>query len=303
LSLGFSFLASPLKSALRSSDGLRMESSPVAFPNGHFYSPYPSLAELDERAHEIWSDRAELPGIDLRTPEQLELLARLGRFDAEIPFAEQPVDGLRYRYANDFFNRADGITWHTLLRELQPKRVIEVGSGFTSAVLLDTAEHFLGDVHMTFVEPYPERLLSLISDADKQRARLLACCVQDLSLAKFDALEAGDVLFIDSSHVSKLGSDVNHLYFEVLPRLAPGVWVHVHDIFWPFVYPRHWAQQGRAWTESFLLRAFLTFNPAFEIRLWVDYLFRTQRDAIAQHLPTMLSAGAGGSFWMQRTAG
>jgi|tagenome__1003787_1003787.scaffolds.fasta_scaffold20743466_2 hypothetical protein len=279
-----------------------MEPSPVAFPNGHFYSPYPSLAELSSRTDEIWGDRAEVPGIDLRVSAQLELLARLGRFDAEIPFADEPVGGLRYRYANEFFNRADAITWYALLRELRPKRVIEVGSGFSSAVALDVDERFLGrSVQMTFIEPYPERLLSLLTPADFLRCDVLDRPVQDVPLAEFEALEAGDVLFIDSSHVSKLGSDVNHLVFEVLPRLAPGVWVHVHDMFWPFVYPRDWAWQGRAWTESFLMRAFLTFNPAYRIELFVDHLFRTQRGAIAAHMPTMLSAGAGGSLWIRRT--
>jgi hypothetical protein len=115
----------------------------------------------------------------------------------------------------------------------------------------------------------------------------------------FERLDAGDMLFIDSSHVAKAGSDVNFLVFEVLPRLAPGVLVHFHDIWYPFEYPRQWLDEGRAWNESYLIRAFLMFNPAFKIVLYNAYVTRFHQDYLAGAMPLYLK-DTGGSLWLQR---
>ena len=116
----------------------------------------------------------------------------------------------------------------------------------------------------------------------------------------FATLEENDILFIDSTHVAKIGSDVNYLFFEVLPRLRAGVYVHVHDIFHPFEYPRAWIYEGRAWTEAYMLRAFLTFNTAFEIVLFNTFLERFHRERFAHKMPLCLR-NEGGSIWLRRT--
>ena len=135
-------------------------------------------------------------------------------------------------------------------------------------------------------------------------ARLLVQRVQEVPLREFSRLEAGDVLFIDSSHVAKTGSDVNHLYFEVLPRLAPGVRIHVHDIFLPHDYPQDWAvTDNRSWNEQYLLRALLMYSQAFRVVFGCSYAFHRFPEEVraALALPSAAAFG-GGSFWMEKTA-
>ncbi len=105
------------------------------------------------------------------------------------------------------------------------------------------------------------------------------------------------MLFIDSTHVSKVGSDVNFLFFEVLPRLRPGVHVHVHDIAYPFEYPREWVLEGRAWNEAYLLRAFLTGNPHWQIDLWPSVLQLRHPEVMAATLHARTPVD-GGSLWL-----
>jgi hypothetical protein len=120
---------------------------------------------------------------------------------------------------------------------------------------------------------------------------------QDVPLPEFSKLAAGDMLFIDSSHVAKTGSDVNFLVFEVLPILQPGVIVHVHDILWPFEYPQEWVVKLRwSWNEAYLLRAFLQFNTAFEIMLFNSYVGERRRSFLEKRMPLALSIG--GLVWL-----
>ena len=126
--------------------------------------------------------------------------------------------------------------------------------------------------------------------------------LQEAPLSLFESLGENDVLFIDSTHVSRIGSDVNRLFFEILPRLRPGVLIHVHDVFYPFEYPRHWIMEGRAWNEIYVLRAFLEFNDRFEIVLFNTYLTQNQRHFIQERFPLCL-ANEGGSLWLRRVDG
>ncbi|MGQ0431989.1 MAG: class I SAM-dependent methyltransferase, partial [Microthrixaceae bacterium] len=128
----------------------------------------------------------------------------------------------------------------------------------------------------------------------------LAKPVQEVDLSVFRELEAGDILFLDTSHVSRFGSDVNDLFVRVIPSVAPGVLIHIHDIFWPFDFPLEWLEEGRAWNEAYVLRSFLQFNDSFEILLWNDWLATHHRELIAAELPRMLEA-PGGSIWLRRT--
>ena len=269
------------------------------YPPGHFHSPVPDLDEV--RAHEaqIFDAPAELVGIDLRTDAQLALVERLRRFVADQPFQAEPKDGLRYHFDNDYFGWGDGLVLFCMLRHLRPARVVEVGSGFSSALMLDTAERFLRPApELVFIEPHPDRFQGLLRDDDRDRVTLLSQQVQDVDRAVFDRLEPGDVLFIDSSHVTKVGSDVNLLLLEVVPRLRPGVHVHVHDIIWPFEYDRQWAYQGRAWNEAYLLRALLTGNPRLRITFWSSQLAACHRERVGAALPLWLR-DSGTSMWLE----
>lgn len=273
-------------------------------PPGHFYSPIPDLTEVRADAGRVFAaGLRDLPGIDLAVPAQLALLRELARCYGTEDFAAAPEGQRRYGTANDFFCYGDAFVWHALLRHLQPARVVEVGSGWSSAVLLDTNDrHCGGRIECTFIEPFPERLQQRLLPGDTARVRLLAQRVQDVPLTVFTALAAGDVLFVDSSHVCKTGSDVHHILFEILPRLARGVWVHCHDIFANFEYPQRWVDEGRAWNENYFLRAFLLDNHAWRIELHPATLAASRDPDVRAQLAAMpkLAANIGGSLWLRR---
>lgn len=267
---------------------------------GHYYSPIPDRRVIARDPHRRL-DRAdrEIPGIDLRREAQLTLLDELASFYEEQPFSADASPGLRYRFRNGFFGPGDGLVLYGMLRKLRPARVIEVGSGWSSALMLDVNDrHFDGSIELTFVEPDPVRLRELLRP-DETDDRLLVCPVQEVPLERFRALAARDILFIDSSHVSKFDSDVNYLLFEVLPALAPGVVIHVHDVFWPFEYPRDWLEEGRALNESYLVRAFLQYNSAFEILYFNSWMAENAREAVERRMPHCLE-DPGSSFWIRR---
>lgn len=267
-------------------------------PHGHYYSPIPSLEDIEESGRRTHA----APGIDLNEAEQVRLLEDLARHYPSMPFTDDGSPGFRYRFDNPSYSYADAIFLHTMLRHLQPRRVIEVGSGHTSALTLDTNQHFLGgSVETCFIDPHPELLLSLITEADRRRSRVIESRLQDVDPALFDTLEARDILFVDSTHVSKVGSDVNHLFFQILPRLAPGTIVHLHDIFPGFEYPMDWLKQGRAWNEQYILRAFLTFNASFKIKLFGSHMIHRDPEWFRTHMPLCLK-NPGGAFWMERVA-
>jgi hypothetical protein len=271
------------------------------FPAGHFYSPIPSADEIRRDAPVIFADHPRvLPGIALDDAGQLALLRSFIAYYDEMSFTASPQDGLRYFYDNDAYSYCDAILLHCMIRHLEPKRIIEVGSGYSSCMTLDTNDlHFDGGIETTFIEPYPELLEGLLGEGDRDHVRIIPSRLQDVDVSEFDRLEAGDIFFVDSTHVSKVGSDVNRIVFEILPRLAPGVHVHVHDIFHPFEYPRAWIEEGRAWNEIYLLRAFLQYNSAFEIVLMNTYMEEFHADFFSEHMPLCLE-NPGGSIWLRR---
>jgi predicted O-methyltransferase YrrM len=270
-------------------------------PPGHFHSPIPSLDEIRRDESRIFERIPRSLGvIYLQEQEQLSLLDALSAFYAEMPFRPHKAEGLRYYFENTSFGYSDAILLYCLLRFLKPARVIEVGSGFSSSVMLDTNERFLGGaISLTFIDPHPDRLLSLMTDAPAHTATLLPFRLQDVDLSTFDALQANDILFIDSTHVGKIDSDVNHLFFEILPRLNPGVYVHVHDIIFPFEYPKVWVYEGRAWNEAYLLRAFLQYNSAFRVVLMNTFMERFHAPFFREKMPLCLM-NTGGSLWMRK---
>lgn len=270
-------------------------------PPGHFYSPLPSREEVAE-AFARGGFGPPFPAVDLNEAGQLDRLERFAGWYPEQPYPEQPSPGWRFHLDNPSYGHYDAIMLYGMLREARPRRIIEVGSGFSSAAMLDLNERLLGDaVHFTFIDPDMTRLRPLLRESDAARFRLIEQRVQDVPLETFGALQENDVLFIDSSHVSKIGSDVNRLYFDVLPALAPGVLVHIHDVAGSLEYPRHWLDEGRAWNEQYLLRAFLMYNPAWRIELFTAWLWNTQHRLIAERMP-LCARGGGGQMWLRKMA-
>ncbi len=243
-------------------------------PPGHFYSPIPSLDEVKRDELKIFSSvNKKISGLELHETEQLKLLNSFIPYYREMPFQSERIDGLRYYFENPAYSYSDAILLHCMIRFVEPKRIIEVGSGYSSCMTLDTNELFFNNsIDTTFIEPYPELLMSLIKDSDRSKITIIPSRLQDVDLSVFQTLQANDILFIDSTHVSKINSDVNYVFFEILPRLSSGVRVHFHDIFFPFEYPKEWVYEGRAWNEAYLLRAFLQYNGAFRVELMNTFM-------------------------------
>ena len=204
----------------------------------------------------------------------------------------------RYR-PNLIYNEADAAVYHSLLREFRPAQVLEVGSGLSTAVALDTIETHRLATRIRCVEPNPARLRSILRPEDD--VPLHAALVQDVPLEVFDELDAGDVLFIDSTHVAKAGSDVVWTTLRILPRLSDGVLVHVHDIFWPWEYPEKWLRRRRDWNEIYLLHAFLSGHAGWRVLFWNDLIWQTRPDLVQRHLPGSVGARPGG-LWLEKLA-
>jgi len=273
----------------------------IAFPLGHYYSPIPSKEEVLKRDKQIFEIRKrEIDGIDLNEKEQLELLEEIKKYYDAIPFEQHKKDKLRYYFDNEFYSYTDAIFLYSIIRHFQPSKIVEVGSGFSSAVMLDTNEFFLGNtIQCYFIDPHPEQLLALLKEDDKKNHKIASRCVQDVDLEFFKQLKGNDILFIDSSHVSKTGSDVNYMLFNILPNLSSGALIHFHDIFYPFEYPREWVLAGRSWNEDYILRAFLQFNSRFKIILFNSFLVRFYKNWFDENIPLCLK-NPGGSLWLRK---
>jgi len=274
----------------------------LLFPIGHFYSPIADPHDLRRRESRIWASEDSMPGIDLNVERQLALLRELRPWTSEIDWpVAQPADPTQYFYSNDQYPVLDAEFLYAALRYFRPKRMIEVGSGFSSLITAEVnRRHLSRSMEFSCIEPYPRQFLL---DGVDGISQLIQKKVEDVELSFFDRLGEGDVLFIDSSHVSKAGSDVNYLFFEILPRLRKGVMVHIHDIFLPDEYPKVWViDQGRNWNEQYLLRAFLQFNRSWEV-LWAGHFMGTRHTKVTQAtFPRYPELGGGGSIWLRRVS-
>jgi hypothetical protein len=267
---------------------------------GHFYSPIVNPREAINYATRIKAvdqKEADRPKVDQaildRTFQQLS--AHFRKISDFLGVGESA----RYSNSTSYFNLGDAYIYSAFICELKPKLIVEVGCGFSSACALDTTEHEGIDTKFVFIEPYPDRLYKLLSPADCARSRILEMAVQNVGFDVFAELDAGDILFLDTTHVCKTGSDVNHELFQILPRLKTGVVVHFHDIFDNWEYPLEWiGEQNRSWNEIYALRAFLMFNHEFEIIYFNDFMWRHFRQEIEQTplgpvLHTVNEAGSG----------
>lgn len=269
-------------------------------PPGHFYSPIVSIQEMERDAERIFRPTGPPAGIEMNEAGQLELLASFENIYPSIDFPRHRAAPHRYFYENPAYSYSDAIMLHCMMRHFRPRRIIEIGSGYSSCAMLDTRErHLDAELELTFIEPFPALLQSLICPSDQQSITIVPTRLQDVGLDRFRALQSGDFLFVDSTHVSKTGSDVNYLFFEVLPALAAGVHIHIHDAFYPFEYPKEWIVGGRSWNEQYVLRAFLQFNEAFSVSLMNTYLQKLHRPRFAATMPLCLE-NTGGSIWLRK---
>jgi hypothetical protein len=281
---------------------MRPHAVKLCFPPGHYYSPIVDPAEAASHIAKIEATPIpdQLPGLVIDRHAMVACWRELAPLMAGNPFGDVATAPFHYYFDNPTYAWGDASVLHAILRFHRPKRLIEIGSGFSSACTFDTVERYLQDTcKLTFIEPYPALLHDLLGTS-VARARILAMPVQQAPLEIFAELEAGDVLFIDSTHVLRTGSDVCFELFEILPRLARGVFVHFHDMFWPFEYPRVWAvDENRSWNELYAVRAFLLGNANWRVVMFNDYMHRLERPLIEATYPRFLK-NSGGALWMQR---
>lgn len=269
---------------------------------GHFYSPVVDPQHIASRHRDSWEQPpASLPGIQLND-EAMEVAWRkwLPAMQS-MPFKDEKTAGLRYYYSNNWFTWADAAIYYSILHSLRPRRVLEIGSGFTSALALDVMDRCQeSPTRLVMIEPHAERLRRVLLAEDAARCEIHECELQAVSDDLFASLSPGDILFIDSTHVMKTRSDVHELLFRILPILKAGVHVHFHDVFYPFEYPPEWViDQNRSWNEAYALRAFLTNNSQYEIVFFSDY-FRRRFPSLALEQGTPFSKGGGSSLWLRK---
>jgi Methyltransferase domain len=262
----------------------------------HFYQPIPDTRSLAET---LWKRPSKLVGIDMNEPTQLDLVRqRFPKFRDEyeqLP-AEPTQKSGRFYLNNGLFGGLDALVAYCMARHFQPRSIVEIGSGFSSLILGEGLAKN-NNPGLVCIDPSPQDFLRHnFPGLDS----LIERKVQDVDFDFFSQLNSNDILFIDSSHAVKIGGDVNYLFLEVLPRLKPGVIVHIHDIFLPFEYRRDWVmEQFRFWTEQYLLQGFLMFNSEFEVLMANSYLNHYHQEDLKATFPT-LPSWRGGSFWMRR---
>jgi predicted O-methyltransferase YrrM len=234
-------------------------------PN-HYYWPVPDLAELEKREWPIYSAP---PGCHFDLKKQAELARELSaNYGAECCFSAEPHDS-SYHYNNGYFEAVDAEVAYFMVRQFKPARIVEIGTGYSTRVLATALERNSEtdglEGQLISIDPNPERFLK---NGWRSVVVQIPRAIQEVELKFFGTLQSGDILFIDSSHVVSVGSDVLREYLQILPQLKPGVLVHIHDIFLPSDYPRDAVLKNLwFWSEQYLLQAFLSFNSEFEV-LW-----------------------------------
>jgi predicted O-methyltransferase YrrM len=276
----------------------------MRFPIGDYYSPMYDTRELSEQRQRLWPTvPRETVGIDWREHSQLALCRDVFAQQTHLDFPENaPGDHpTRYFIDNGQYPPLDAWVLEAVMRHFKPRHMIEVGCGFSTLVSAQVnMDFFDSKIHLTCIEPYPRPFLCDGSVAGIEELRIEK--IQDTPLTFFERLGRNDILFIDTSHTVKTGGDVTWIFHEILPRLAPGVIVHVHDVFLPGEYPEPWVLEGWGWNEAYLVRSFLTFNDTFEVVWGSVYMLIHHLDDVLGAFPDFQPylATCGASLWIQR---
>ena len=250
------------------------------YPFNHYDSPYATKEDIRNNA--FFNDIDDFDGLNIDDQifvsqlEEIKDNVEMFKYDLKV-FGTKGVSERRYRVKNGFYGFFDALILYTNIKKYKPKRIIEVGSGFSTLVMLDTIEELGLDTKITCIEPYPERLKKNLRYGDINRIELIEKKLQNTDMRIFGSLSKDDLLFIDSSHVAKCGSDIQFLYFKILPNLNKNVKVHIHDIFKHFTYPDEWVVSGDAYNEGFIVRAMLMNNEKWKILFFTNYVTSSEK--------------------------
>jgi len=235
----------------------------------HFYLPIPDDTDQLEK---FWETPSEMIGVDVNESAAIEVMEKiapcyLSEFRAKFP-VDGPLDPPGFYLINGGYMAVDAHVYYCLIRHFKPRRIVEIGNGNSTLLAIAACDMNFEESgersKLTSIDPYP---WPMFKNGYAGLDELVPRRVQDVPVSCFEELESGDILFIDSSHVIKSGNDVHYEFLEILPRLNPGVLVHVHDISLPRPYPKVYYDNRLYWNEQYLLQAFLVFNDRFEV-LW-----------------------------------
>lgn len=290
---------------------MEAEMESIAEENGmhlvvrHYYSPIPDAADF-RPGH--WDDQTSLEGIEINDESCIYRMENvfpryLSEFRERYPIEKPTADFSGFHLVNGVYMAVDAHVYYAMVREFKPARIIEIGSGMSTQLAVDAMAVNLKDGRagmITAIEPFPSDFLRPITSIELVESKL-----QDLDLALFSALQENDILFIDSTHVLREGSDVQLEYLEILPRLNDGVIVHIHDISLPKRYPKIYFDTGMYWNEQYLLQAFLAFNRRFEIIWPGNYMMTKYSTQISSMFPEIdamrkvFPSSEPSAFWMK----
>ena len=269
----------------------------------NFYEPIPDTRELD---NSLWSETNQIVGIDFNLSKQVKLLKLFtSKYKNEYDKFPQHKTKILHQYylMNGEFETVDAEILHCMIRYFKPKKVIEIGSGFSTmisanAISTNTNESKTNNCRFTAIEPYPQKRLPYQIPG---LSEIIPKKVQDVSLREFKKLGNGDILFIDSSHMLNIGSDVQYEYLQILPNLNVGVIIHIHDIFLPMEYPKKWIFEYRKfWNEQYFVQALLMFNPNFEIIWSGAAMHKTNNCLLERAFKSYNSGQTPGSLWIRK---
>lgn len=262
----------------------------------HYYEP-----QFDMRhPRRPFGDERPLPGVDWNLKYQLHLLESLTYADELQGVPRQKTDPLRFHFGNGSFEEGDAEYWYQIIRHFKPRRIIEVGSGFSTLMAIAAVEMNTNtdpgyECDHICIEPFEMPWL------DKCKVTTVRKKIEDIEVSFFQSLEANDVLFIDSSHVVRPDGDVLYEYLELLPTLRPGVIVHVHDVFSPRNYPKNWmVEDVLFWNEQYILEAFLTNNSHWSVISALNLLHHNHYDSLVKVCPYLTKQKNPGSFYMRK---
>jgi predicted O-methyltransferase YrrM len=238
--------------------------------------------------------------LELDLDKQLLLLSQLSS-SAELNafHKNEPIQKGGFFVNNPNFGAGDVDLYYLIIREFKPRRIVEVGSGYSTMVCLNAIEQnqFEGtSTQLTCIEPFEMPFLN-----QEKNIALIRKPVEEVGLDLFQTLEDNDILFIDSSHIIRPGDDLLHIFFEILPMLKKGVIIHIHDIFSPRHYPKEWlTEKMRFWNEQYLLEAFLHNNHDYQVLFTANHLVKSHYDQTKKVLIHIQPNSEPSSFWMQK---
>jgi hypothetical protein len=264
-----------------------------------YYSPIPNLGALPA---DVWLRKSPMAGIDFDTASQIRwaektLSSAIAEFSAP---AHGTYGAGAYYYENRSFEYGDAEIAYAIVRATRPRRILELGSGFSTLILAMACEANArdgADTELVANDPFPRGVTPIPTPGLTRLERRRA---EDVPLEEFEKLEAGDVLFVDTTHTVKIGGDVNYVVLDVLPKLQPGVLVHFHDIFLPHEYPRPLVEgHGAYWAEQYLLQAFLALNAGYEVLFANHAVSVGEPEDFRQLVPAFRGDNVASGFWLR----